>query len=62
LLNTDYYYYIESKYKKNLKHKDFKFLQYATIKRKTTIPYLVFSKETFDILENGIIIPLYLIA
>ncbi|GAG48023.1 unnamed protein product, partial [marine sediment metagenome] len=62
LLNTDYYYYIESKYKNNLKHKDFKFLQQTAAKRKTKIPYLVFSKETFDISENGIIIPLYLIA
>lgn len=62
LLNTDYYYYIETKYKNNLEHKNFKFLQRAAIKRKTKIPYLVFSKETFDISENGIIIPLYLIA
>ena len=62
LLNTEYYYYIESKYKSDLKHKNFKFLQRTAIKRKTKIPYLVFSKETFDISKNGIIIPLYLIA
>ncbi len=62
LLNTDYYYYIESKYKSNLKHENFKFLQRETIKRKTKIPYLILSKETFDLSNNGIIIPLYLIA
>ncbi len=62
LLNTDFYYYIEIKYKANLRHQNFKFLKSTAKKRKTQIPYLVFSKETFDISETGIIVPIYLIV
>ncbi|MDA3839972.1 MAG: ATP-binding protein [Patescibacteria group bacterium] len=62
LLNTDFYYYIEIKYKRGLRHENFKFLKRTTTKRKTKIPYLVFSKDTFNISDKGIIIPIYLIA
>lgn len=62
LLNTESYYYIEVKYKNNLEHKDFKFLRETRKKRKTKIPYLVFSKDTFNISDEGIIIPIYLIT
>ena len=62
LLNTDFYYYVEAKYKRNLRHDNFKFLKRTSVKRKTKIPYLVFSKDTFDISDDGIILPIYLIT
>jgi hypothetical protein len=60
LLNTDFYYFVEVKYKSNLRQENFKFLQGIVKKRKTKIPYLVLSKNDFDFSDEGVILPLCL--
>jgi predicted AAA+ superfamily ATPase len=61
LLDNQNFFFIEIKYRNNIVLHNFKFLQ-ATAKKVTQNPYLIFSKNDFKFVQNGAIIPLYLIS
>ena len=61
LLDKNNFLFIEVKYKDDISKVKFDFLK-RTASKISALPYLILTKNNFDIRENGLAVPLYLLA